>query len=607
MSGFVSHLTGTNEVNWTGFMVDPNRHLLIRNPDTTRDYYGGFPRLCPNGSGYSVQLGNDQIGAQAEGISYYIDVPTGVSNYSIFFYYAIVLEDPNHSTEQQPRFRARIVNVTDGVSLECVNFDFTSSASLPGFQSSTVKPNVLYKDWTPITLNLTPFAGKQLKLEFITSDCTLQGHFGYAYVDVSSVCNGAVSGAVVCVGDASSTLTAPFGFASYTWYSDASFTTVLSTDQTLTLNPPPLAGTVYPVVIVPFPGFGCTDTVFATITTSPKPQAFAGPDRTVCSYESAQLGKPADPGLKYSWSPASDLLFPTSSNPFTRLNLPATTTFTVSVLDPATGCTGEDAVIVTPVIIDTGMQVSGDTIFCGDAPKNTSLRILVPGESVQWYENNNAIAGATNPQYNPQPVGTTKYFAAITKSGCIDSTRSVTIHIPPDPNASFRPERKLQCVQIPVKFLNASRISNNDSLSFTWRLQDGQEFTEKDLVTIFNSPGLQEIKLKVRSSFGCEDSVSQVFEIVENCHIDIPTAFTPNNDGLNDVFKPFLNGIKTLRRFIVYDRWGNAVYQTTVIDEGWDGKYKGVALETGLFVWIIEYDSYDRDNIVLKGTVTLIR
>ncbi len=607
MSGFVSNTTGLNEINWTSFNSDPNRHLLISGPDTTTDEYGKFPRLCPNGSGFSVKLGNGNSGGQAEGISYVFDVPTGVSNYSIFLYYAVVLEDPNHNSEQQPRFRARIVNDQTGEPVQCVNFDFTASGSLPGFQPSTVKPTVTFKNWTPITLDLTPFSGQRLKLEFITSDCTLQGHFGYAYVDVSSRCNGAVAGSIVCEGSTTGTLTAPFGFFSYTWYSDASFSTVLSTSQTLSLTPPPPNGASFPVVIEPFPGYGCRDTVYATISSAPKPPAFAGNDRTICTYESVQLGKPADPGLKYSWSPASDLLNPTTSNPYTKYNLQGVTNFVVTVTDPQTGCINEDEVTVSPVIIDTSLTVSGDLVFCNDDLRNTSLLVLVPGESVQWYGNNQAIPGATTVQYDPRPSATTSYFASISRQGCLDSTRSVIVNIPPDPRVSFRAERKLQCVKIPVTFLNTTTIPGSDTLSYTWRLQSGEEFSSKNLVTVFNSPGPQKITLKVRSGFGCEDSLSLVFDIVDHCQVNVPSAFTPNGDGLNDIFKPSLNGIKTLRRFVIYDRWGNVIYKTSTIEEGWDGRSRGMALDTGVFLWMLEYDSYDRDNVVQKGTVTLIR
>jgi gliding motility-associated-like protein len=605
--GQVGTPNGFNEVNWFGYSQEPSRHQVITAPDTTKDRYGNFPRLCPNGSGHSVVLGNDDVGGQAEMIAYDFVVPSNATEYSIFFHYAVVLEDPSHNTEQQPRFRARLINLSDNLPIECVNFDFTASGSLPGFEMSNVKPNVLYKNWTPITLDLTPFSGQALRLEFITSDCTLQGHFGYAYIDVSGVCNGAISGSVVCVGDAVGELTAPFGFNAYTWYSDASFSTIISNSQTLILNPPPSVGATFPVILEPYPGFGCRDTVYATITSAVPPPVDAGIDKTICTYDATTLGKPPDPGLQYSWVPADNLANPLSSQPTTLTNLQGPTVFVLTVTDPQTGCKKTDDVVVYPVIIDTAMTISGELIFCNDDVKNTSLLLTGANESVRWFGANQLVSGANGFQYDPKPSFTTTYYAELTRQGCRDTSRSVTVMIPPDPVPSFRPERKMQCVDIPLTFLNTSRIPGNEVMDFVWRLANGSEFQTKDLVTVFNSAGPQLITLRASSASGCSDSVSMLFDIVDHCNVNVPTAFTPNADGLNDIFKPSLNGIKGLRRFAVYDRWGNLIYSTRTLEEGWDGMRGGIKMDAGVYVWMIEYDSYDREHLVLRGTVTLIR
>ena len=605
--GEVTHLNGFNETIWNGSGMHPFRYKMISAPDTTTDFYGKFPRLCPNGSGHSIILGNEETGAQAESISYEFTVPTGVANFSLFFHYAVVLQDPSHGSDQQPRFRARVVNVATGDPVECVNFDFTASASLPGFQVSPESGTVIFKDWTPITIDLTAYAGQLLKLEFITSDCTLQGHFGYAYVDVSSVCNGAVSGTIVCEGASTGTLTAPFGFQSYTWYADQSFSSVISTAQSLVLTPPPTAGAVYPVALQPYPGFGCADTVFATITSSPNPVAYAGDDRTICTYESTQLGRPPEPGLIYRWEPASLLLGATGANPYTHYNLTGPTNFQLTVKDPLSGCTGNDEVLVTPVILDTAMTVSGELVFCRSAEKNTSLQVISPQESLQWLANGVAVPGATALQYDPRPSQTTTYFAEIHKQGCRDSTRAVTVVIPPNPVVNFRAEGQMQCKGIPVSFQNLSSVSNGDTLRFEWTLANGQKFETKNVTTIYPAAGPQWVKLKAISGFGCEDSLQLVFDIAENCLVSVPSAFSPNGDGLNDIFRPFLHGIRALHRFEVYDRWGNLVYRTREIGAGWDGKRGGLPMDSGVYVWLLEYDAYDRDGIILKGTVTLIR
>ncbi|HEX2630539.1 MAG TPA: hypothetical protein VHM26_16080, partial [Chitinophagaceae bacterium] len=211
-TGTVAGGAGTNVITWNATGQVDGRHTIIPASGSGNDMYGGFPESCPNGSGYSIRLGNAASGNQAEGVSYTFTIPAAATQFSIIYYYAIVIMDPNHAIYEQPRFQARVTDMSDGSEINCVSFDFTASASLPGFSQSHVNTQVIFKDWTPITLDLSGYAGKTIKLDFITSDCTRGGHFGYAYIDVNAACNGAIIGSTVCAGDDFADLKAPFGF-----------------------------------------------------------------------------------------------------------------------------------------------------------------------------------------------------------------------------------------------------------------------------------------------------------------------------------------------------------------------------------------------------------
>jgi len=606
-TGFVSALGGLNTLNWTGYSEIPFQHAIVP-AGTNVDLFGGFPESCPNGSGFSVKLGNAAGGARAESLTYRYTIPSTVSVFSLFFHYAIVLQNPDHSAEEQPRFRARIFNVTDNVSIDCVNFDFTASSSLPGFQVSPRDASVIYKDWTPITLNLTGYAGKTIELEFITSDCTRNGHFGYAYVDVNSNCNGAISGSSICPGSTSLTLTAPYGFETYEWYSDINFSTVVSSTQVLLLTPPPTVGTVYPVIITPYPSFGCRDTVYATITLAQSPVADAGPDKSVCSYRQVQLGGSVESYWSYSWSPSALVSNPNLANPYTIPGLTGPVTYYLSVVDNITGCSNSavDSVIVTPVPVDTSLIRTGDTAFCREDHINTGLT-LSAATGIQWYQNITAIPGATGSHYDPQPNITTSYWATVTNAGCTDSTRLVTVNIAASPVPFFTVNNTIQCVDIPVEFSNASRIISGDSMFFAWRLSDGSAFDSKNITKTFANTGSYQVILKATSAFGCSDSTSKYIEVIDYCNAYVPSAFSPNNDGKNDVFKPIIYGVKKLHRFSVFDRWGNLVYSTSIPGEGWDGNNKGTQSPSSIYIWLLEYDSFGQANIQRKGTVLLVR
>jgi gliding motility-associated-like protein len=89
-------------------------------------------------------------------------------------------------------------------------------------------------------------------------------------------------------------------------------------------------------------------------------------------------------------------------------------------------------------------------------------------------------------------------------------------------------------------------------------------------------------------------------------NVYIPNAFTPNNDGKNDVFLIFGTTIKDLKMSI-YNQWGQLVFQAQSATQGWDGTYKGVSQPNGVYVYLIEIESKDGTKSTRKGTVTLIR
>ncbi|MDD4971369.1 MAG: PKD domain-containing protein, partial [Paludibacter sp.] len=281
---------GTNYVTWApASAIAPiaNRHQIISSTSLPlNDFYGGFPRLCPQGGNYSLQLGNNNTGAEAEKVTCTFTIPADQNNFQIEYYYAVVFQDPNHNFDQQPRFQAKVYDANNSSSvISCASYDFTAGSGLPGFQNSTVDPLVLYKPWTAVTINLSGYAGHTVILEFTTEDCTKGAHFGYAYIDVSSNCFSLINGVTYCKNTPTLSLKAPSGYETYNWY-DSTFSTLLGTGQTLTLTPPPANNTTINVDLIPYPGFGCRDTAYTFLTVNPMPIVAFQSDTTVC------VGKP---------------------------------------------------------------------------------------------------------------------------------------------------------------------------------------------------------------------------------------------------------------------------------------------------------------------------
>ncbi len=198
-----------------------DRHT-ITTAGTIVDPYGQFPVVCASCGKYSMKLGNDSIGAQAEKARYYIHVPPGITNYSIIYHYAVVFEDPGHLPSQQPRFEIIAFDSVSGIPVPCAQYSYVASSNLPGFMHSTnidSISDVFYKDWSMGSINLTGYEGKTITLDFSTGDCSLGGHFGYAYIDMSS---GLFAISTVSCDSDKVTLAGPEGYKQYYWYDSMS-------------------------------------------------------------------------------------------------------------------------------------------------------------------------------------------------------------------------------------------------------------------------------------------------------------------------------------------------------------------------------------------------
>jgi gliding motility-associated-like protein len=118
----------------------------------------------------------------------------------------------------------------------------------------------------------------------------------------------------------------------------------------------------------------------------------------------------------------------------------------------------------------------------------------------------------------------------------------------------------------------------------------------------------QQYVLTVQSAAGCiaTDTINvTVFKI--NPGLYVPNAFTPNHDGINDVFRPIPIGMKSINYFRVYNRSGQLVFSTSVQNQGWDGTFQGKLQDADVYVWTVEGTDYEGKTIFQKGSVMLVR
>jgi gliding motility-associated-like protein len=110
----------------------------------------------------------------------------------------------------------------------------------------------------------------------------------------------------------------------------------------------------------------------------------------------------------------------------------------------------------------------------------------------------------------------------------------------------------------------------------------------------------------VKNSWGCADTVVRTVVVEPDFNVYVPTAFTPNADELNDVFQPKGSGVVKYS-LIVYDRWGQKIFQSTDFSKGWDGTFKGEECKMDVYVWKIIASDIKGKTKNLNGSVTLYR
>lgn len=577
-----------------------NRHTMYTaNSGNGVDPYGGFPVNCPNGSGHSIRLGNNSAGTEAEGVSYQFTIPAGQEIYSLIYHYAVVFQDPNHEQYQQPRLMIEVTNVTDSKIIECSSFTFIPYGSLlPGFFESSNSGGstpVWYKDWSAVSVNLDGNAGKTIRLFFKTADCTFRRHFGYAYVDVNSECSSEFVGTTYCKDDTAVNLTAPYGYQNYTWYNNT-FTKVLGTKQTITFKPPPGPGSVYAVTVVPYDGYGCVDTLHALLTDSLTVNADAGKDTLSCNRNPVPIGTISKPGLVYSWSPAEGLSNPKISNPVATPN--RNTKYVLTTNHDGGGCINTDTVIVKASIIDSSLRLTGKPLFCSDSDDSALLHVQ-PTKNIQWVMDHTPIYGYSNPNYRVAKTGA--YHALLTNSdGCSISTRTQKIVIDdPTPGITYLVEYAV--IDLPLD-LAARQFGDTVLWSPGISLN-----TQSSYTPIFTGPSEQTYDIEIKTKSGCVTVDTQVVKTIEKIDMFVPTAFTPNSDGLNDILRPVVFGLKELHYFKIFNRAGQQLYETHMLYSGWDGRFKGIPQLSQAVAWIMEGVGVDNKIYQRKGTSVLVR
>lgn len=320
----------------------------------------------------------------------------------------------------------------------------------------------------------------------------------------------------------------------------------------------------------------------------------AGNDTTICLTDAITL-RPNSDGLYYQWQPAASLNNPAIKNPLAR---PLGNT-TYHVISSIGKCTAEDSLRVR-VVPYPAISVSPDTAICfGD---NAQLRAS-GGVTYNWqppsYLNSNTVA---NP-ISTKPPASIRYVVFVRDTiGCPKpSIDTVLVKVYPKILADAGPR------DTAVVEGEALQLNGNGGVSYVWSppLYLTNAGTKNPVALPRNTIEYVLTASNEAGCFGTDTILVKLYYVAPGFYV--PNAFSPNGDGKNDVFRPVLLGMKSLDRFAVYNRWGQMLFSTTTIGQGWDGTFAGKGQDAATFVWYVEGVDYKNNRIKKQGTVILIR
>ncbi|HXC05331.1 MAG TPA: gliding motility-associated C-terminal domain-containing protein, partial [Bacteroidia bacterium] len=428
-----------------------------------------------------------------------------------------------------------------------------------------------------------------------------------------TICTGASTSAVTLtssVATATITWTAT-GSASASGYATSGTNTIPV--QTITNSGTTIDTVVYAVTMT---ANGCSASLPSNymVFVNPFPTlSNSSTNQTICSGAStaAVTLTSAVSGTTFAWTatgPASASGYATSGTntiPVQTITNSSAVNDTVfySVTLSANGCTSPVAsqyyVVIHPV---TASPVStSPAAYCQGQPITP---LTATGTSISWYSDPGLtqLVGTGN-TFTPSITTTTTFYVTETVNGCQSATATaVTVTINPKPSAAFTANPTVGTVPLTVNF-----AAGGGPATYAWNFGNGTVGTGSTPNTTYTVSGVYNV-VCVASENGCTDSSLVSIDVQDKFTLVIPNVFTPNDDGVNDLFLVTGAGIGDFSMEI-FDRWGIKLYSSQLLNEGWNGRTMGGGIaDAGTYYYIIKLKNINtNESKVYQGYLQLIR
>ncbi|WP_169312096.1 PKD domain-containing protein [Fluviicola taffensis] len=272
------------------------------------------------------------------------------------------------------------------------------------------------------------------------------------------------------------------------------------------------------------------------------------------------------------------------------------------IVTSSNGCT--DTVVKPVTVYPLPLPSFNASIACEAYPTNFTNTSFIPSGSIVSYLydfNGIGTSSQSNPSFVFPTSGTYNVtLTAVSNFGCTNSViQQIVVHA--IPNASFTATPNPALVNQNITYTD---VTAGNIISWQWNFGDGQGDNIQITNHSYNAGGVYTVTLTITDDIGCMDTISKDISVA--LLPVVPSGFTPNGDGENDVFiirgGPFRNV-----DFKVYNNWGQLIFESNDSSIGWDGTYKGEPAPLGVYTWTFVVDMGSDFIVKESGDVTLIR
>lgn len=477
------------------------------------------------------------------------------------------------------------------------NYAYSWTPNLGGFLNSYIIPNPIAQKPNPLGSNTITYTASVSPIGSDNNTYFVCGSTASVNVSIlkgfelnpydTVICDGentAITGTAATVGSDA------YSF-SWTPAADISPSNTLNT----VITPLPPGGNF--TVTASFPG--CPDSLITIpIIVDELPVVDAGANREMCLNDTIHLNSSVIPNIPnyytINWTPGADMVNNTVANPVYSGKI--TQLLTVIYTSP-NGCSDTDAVQVEVNDVNF-LQLDGDRTLC---PGDTASLTVLGGLSYSWSPNYFISNTGNVTSVNVYPQATQQYqVIGVNNKGCFD-TAFANVVVNPGSAVDAGEDVTIYPGE------SVSLFADGNCSLFDWFPPSGLS-SSKIKNPIAQPTATTRYFVDAMTENGCPTRDSVTVFVSNEGLIDLPNAFSPGSGtSVNDKLTIISRGEFTLQRWDIFNRWGQRVFSTRDVNEGWDGRFNNRPQPLGTYVYIIEAVSSTGNRIAKSGNVTLIR